>query len=105
MRKRAGYPEAGEGQRLGHPLTQGGGRAGVAVRELGRELLERPAVPHSPRHTNAVRNARHGGSVETLRRLLGHSRVATTGRYLDHLGMTDLRDALAPLPRYEVSPA
>ncbi len=42
-------------------------------------------------------------SVETLRRLLGHSSMATTGRYLDHLGMADLRDALAPLPRYEGS--
>ncbi len=77
----------------------------MAVRELGRELLECPAAPHSTRHTYAVRNARHGASVETLRRLLGHSSVATTGRYLDHLGMADLRDALAPLPGYGVTPA
>ncbi len=42
----------------------------MAVRELARELLERPAVPHSTRHTYAVRNARHGASVETLRRVL-----------------------------------
>ncbi len=46
-----------------------------------------------------------GPLIETLRRLLGHSSVATTGRYLDHLGMADLRNALAPLPGYEVSPA
>ncbi len=42
------------------------------------------------RHTYAVRNARHGASVETLRRLLGHSSVATTGRYLDHLGQAEV---------------
>ncbi len=80
----------------------------MAALELAGQLLEtpeRPAVPHSTRHTYAVRNARRGASVETLRRRLGHSSVATTGRYLDHLGMADLRDALAPLPGYEVSPA
>ncbi len=65
----------------------------------------RKVSPHSTRHTYAVRNARHGASVEALCRLLGHSSVATTGRYLDHLGMADLRDALAPLLGYEVSPA
>ncbi len=65
----------------------------------------RKVSPHSTRHTYAVRNARHGASVETLRRLLGHSSVATTGRYLDHLGMADLRDALAPLPGHEALPA
>ncbi len=77
----------------------------MAVGELARKLPERPAVPHSTRHTYAVRNARRGASVETLRRRLGHSSVATTGRYLDHLGMADLRDALSPLPGYGVTPA
>ncbi len=43
--ERAADPEAGEGERLGHPLTQGGRRAGVAVRELGRELLQAPEGP------------------------------------------------------------
>ncbi len=65
----------------------------------------RKVSPHFTRHTYAVRNARHGASVETLRRLLGHSSVTTTGRYLDHLGMADLRDALAPLAGYEVTSA
>ncbi len=65
----------------------------------------RKVSPQSTRQTYAVRNARHGASVETLRWLLGHSSVATTGRYLDHLGMADLRAALTPLPEYEVSPA
>jgi site-specific recombinase XerD len=43
--------------------------------------------------------------VETLRRLLGHSNVATTGKYLDHLELADLRDALPPMPTTETTPA
>ncbi len=40
-------PEAGEGERLGHPLVQGGGRLGMTARELRLQLLqaiEGPAV-------------------------------------------------------------
>ncbi len=44
-RKRPADPEAGQGERLGHPLTQGGGRAGVAVRELTLQLLKTPEGP------------------------------------------------------------
>ncbi len=110
------------GRRMGDAgalFTRVGDRSGrhLTTRTIGALMAEytkgagimgagdgRKVSPHSVRHTYAVRNARHGASVETLRRLLGHSSVATTGRYLDHLGMADLRDALAPLPGYEVSP-
>ncbi len=114
---------AATGRRMGDPgalftrVGDSGGRH-LTTRTVGALMAEytqgagimgagdgRQVSPHSTRHTYAVRNARHGASVETLRRLLGHASVATTGRYLDHLGMADLRDALAPLPGYEVSPA
>ena len=89
-----------EGDRSGKGLTT---RAvGMLVSEYakaaGIPVAERAISPHSTRHTYAVRAARAGASVETLRRLLGHSSVATTGKYLDHLELSDLRDALPPMP-------
>ena len=57
--------------------------------------------PHACRHTYAVRAAREGLTVAALRRALGHSSVATTGRYLDHIGLADLRDNLPDLPTRE----
>jgi site-specific recombinase XerD len=57
--------------------------------------------PHACRHTYAVRAAREGLTVAALRRALGHSSVATTGRYLDHIALADLRDSLPNLPTRE----
>ena len=96
-----------EGDRSGKGLTT---RAvGMLVSEYakaaGIAVTERAISPHSTRHTYAVRAARAGASVETLRRLLGHSNVATTGKYLDHLELADLRDALPPMPTTETTPA
>lgn len=95
-----------EGDRSGKGLTT---RAvGMLVSEYakaaGIPVAERAISPHSTRHTYAVRAARAGASVETLRRLLGHSSVATTGKYLDHLELADLRDALPAMPT-EATPA
>lgn len=95
-----------EGDRSGKGLTT---RAvGMLVSEYakaaGIPVTERAISPHSTRHTYAVRAARAGASVETLRRLLGHSSVATTGKYLDHLELADLRDALPAMPT-EAPPA
>jgi len=94
-----------EGDRSGKGLTT---RAvGMLVSEYaqaaGIAVNERAISPHSTRHTYAVRAARAGASVETLRRLLGHSSVATTGKYLDHLELADLRDALPPMPTAALS--
>lgn len=54
--------------------------------------------PHSMRHSFAVRSLRGGGSVMSVSKLLGHSSVAVTSRYLDHLNLPELRAAIPALP-------
>jgi integrase/recombinase XerD len=57
-------------------------------------LLARVGVPksgfHRLRHTFATNYLKHGGDVVRLSRVLGHSRISTTMRYL-HLQTTDLQ--------------
>jgi integrase/recombinase XerD len=75
------------------------GRGGVwgAVRAICRRAgIAKPLSPHSLRHSYAVRHLRAGGNVESLRRILGHSRLETTRLYLDHLELSEL---LAPVGR------
>ena len=104
------------GRRLGDrgPLfTREGDRTGkgLTTRTVGMLTAEYAAAagieaarafsPHACRHTYAVRAAREGLTVAALRRALGHSSVATTGRYLDHIGLADLRENLPDLPTRE----
>lgn len=46
--------------------------------------------PHTLRHTFAVMYLRKGGNVEFLRRILGHTNILTTQRYLQSLGHEDV---------------
>jgi integrase/recombinase XerD len=74
------------------------------VRSLLRRLaeyagLEVRVYPHLCRHTFACRWVQAGGDVETLRRILGHSSIAVTLKYLG-LVVDDLQakhDELKPL--------
>ena len=54
--------------------------------------------PHSLRHTFAIRSLRSRHDVIAVQKLLGHASVATTQRYLDHLGLAELRQAVPDLP-------
>jgi integrase/recombinase XerD len=56
-------------------LRRLGGKAGVGKR----------VHPHGLRHTFAVELEAAGTPVTTISKLLGHSSVAVTARYLDHL--------------------
>ena len=56
--------------------------------------------PHLLRHSFAVMYLRNGGNLEYLRRILGHSSLSTTQKYLRSLGVEDLgdvHDQLSPL--------
>jgi integrase len=57
---------------------------------------------HTFRHTFAVSYLRAGGNLYYLARVLGHSSVKTTERYLESLGVEDLQavhDKLSLLTR------
>jgi integrase/recombinase XerD len=47
--------------------------------------------PHTLRHSFAVGYLRRGGNLEFLRRILGHSSILTTQKYLRSLGVEDLQ--------------
>jgi integrase/recombinase XerD len=56
--------------------------------------------PHTCRHTFACEYLRRGGNLEFLRRILGHSSILTTQKYLRSLGVEDLQavhGGLSPL--------
>lgn len=54
--------------------------------------------PHSLRHSYALRTLRYSGNVVAVSKLLGHSNLATTQRYVDHLAIDELRQAVPALP-------
>ena len=57
--------------------------------------------PHTLRHTFATMYLRNGGSLEVLRRILGHSEIKVTQRYV-HLAVDDVLEEahrLSPLDR------
>lgn len=58
--------------------------------------------PHTLRHTFAVSYLRAGGNLFYLSKILGHTSVRTTERYLQSLGIGDIQavhDRLSPLAR------
>jgi site-specific recombinase XerD len=64
-------------------VLHAGERAGVSGRHF----------PHRWRHSYATSLLRHGVDIHLVQRLLGHSNISTTVRYL-HLNDTDLADAV-----------
>jgi len=64
------------------PVQDAGEKAGVGGRHF----------PHRWRHSYATSLLRHGVDIHLVQRLLGHSHIATTVRYL-HLNDAYLADA------------
>jgi len=62
-------------------------RAGTGAGITGRHF------PHRGRHSYATSLLRRGADIHVVQRLLGHSNIATTTRYL-HLSDADLTDAV-----------
>jgi site-specific recombinase XerD len=60
------------------------------VRNLLKRLADQAGIdkrvhPHGFRHTFAVELRRAGTDIASISKLLGHSSIAVTNRYLDHL--------------------
>ena len=51
-------------------------------------------TPHSLRHTYAIGCLRSGTNIVKVAKLLGHASIATTQRYVAHLEMQDMVDAV-----------
>jgi hypothetical protein len=49
---------------------------------------------HALRHQFAIGVLRESKNLVVVQKLLGHSNIATTSRYVDHLELGELRDAL-----------
>lgn len=69
------------------------------VREALKDLaakagIEKRVHPHGLRHTHAAELAHEGVPVHVIRRQLGHSSLATTERYIDHLSPMDVIEAM-----------
>src|SRR4029077_17144889 len=82
--------DRGEAKRKKKGLTE------RAVGSLIERLVDRADIsgkrisPHSLRHTYAMRYLRNGGVETKLAELLGHTKLDTTKKYLDHLNKEEL---------------
>jgi site-specific recombinase XerD len=70
---------------------------------LRRAGVTKPVRVHGFRHTYATAAVAKGASLPALRRLLGHSSLSTTQRYVDHLGLDTLL-AAAPTLEQQLEP-
>ena len=81
------------------PLMQPGqeppNKGRSALHRLGRQVgLEKRIHPHGLRYTYAVELERAGVPVNQISKLLGHSSIAVTSGYLDHLSNDAAIEAL-----------
>ena len=56
--------------------------------------IEKSLSPHSGRHTTAMNLLNSGADVVVVQKILGHANLATTQKYVDHLKLRDLKDAV-----------
>jgi site-specific recombinase XerD len=62
----------------------------MLARRAGKAGIERRVHPHGLRHTFAFELAEAGVPVGKIQRALGHTSLATTAIYLDHIAPTDV---------------
>ena len=69
------------------------------LRQIVDELLTAAGIskaisPHCFRHTFALALLMKGASLPAVQKLLGHASLATTQRYVEHLQIADLKEAI-----------
>jgi integrase/recombinase XerD len=84
--------------RHGHPLTRDGfayilAKHAAAAAQVNPTLQRKHITPHVMRHSCAVALLQSGSDVTVIRDYLGHSSVATTGRYIT-INLQMKRDAM-----------
>ena len=67
---------------------------GLLPRLAARAGIEKRVHPHGLRHTHAAELMREGIPVNVISRQLGHSSIATTARYLDHIQPQEVIEAM-----------
>lgn len=60
--------------------------------------VDKDISPHSLRHSFAFRALKAGTKLVELSNILGHSSIAVTQRYVDHMNMDEVRMTLPALP-------
>jgi site-specific recombinase XerD len=75
---------------------------GLLHRLAGKAGIDKRVHPHGLRHTFAVELEAAGTPVTVISKLLGHSSVAVTARYLDHLSNAEAVAYLAGVDLPEV---
>lgn len=99
--RRLEYPRPKAGA-LFCTITRGGAGGPVSssyvrqalARAARRAGVEKAVRPHGLRHTHAAELAREGVPMHLIRRQLGHARLDTTARYVDHLAPREVIDAM-----------
>jgi integrase/recombinase XerD len=91
-------------------LNRAGKRLGVtSLYRLWRRILVRADLtdsdltPHSMRHGAATAWVRSGVDIRTIQRLLGHSSIETTAKYL-HTNDATMQQAVATMPDFRSAP-
>lgn len=79
---------------VGEPLAPTAARAALQ-RAAARAGLEKRVHPHGLRHTNAYELAMENVPLPVIRAHLGHSKIATTAHYIDHLAPAAAIQAIA----------
>jgi integrase/recombinase XerD len=88
---------------IAKPVT-GGPLASSSVRKMLKDAcvfsgITRRITPHTLRHTFASELLSEGVELLVISHMLGHSNIATTNIYVNHLPSDKLREAIAARPR------
>lgn len=65
--------------------------------------IDKDITPHSLRHSFAFRALKAGTRLIDLSKILGHSNITVTQRYVDHFEMDEMRMTLPPLPLFNTA--